>query len=139
MGSAGMPVWVRVALDVPLAGPFDYRACEPVEIGLRVIVPFGRRLLVGVITGLPAHPAVAPEQVRDVEQVLRDVPPLPADWMRLARFAADYYQRPLGEVMLPAMPGPLRKPSAYLGKRSGTGPVGRMDARLAKQRGKTVS
>ncbi|WP_246766768.1 hypothetical protein, partial [Bordetella pertussis] len=31
------------------------------------------------------------------------LPPMPADWMRLARFAADYYQRPLGEVMLPVL------------------------------------
>ena len=53
MSTVGTTVWVRVALDVPLAGPFDYRACEPVEIGLRVIVPFGRRQLIGVITALP--------------------------------------------------------------------------------------
>ena len=32
----------------------------------RVIVPFVRRRLIGVITALPETPAVAPEQVRDV-------------------------------------------------------------------------
>jgi len=134
MSISGTTVWVRVALDVPLAGPFDYRACEPVEIGLRVIVPFGRRHLIGVITALPEAPAVPLEQVRDVEQVLRDVPPLPVDWLRLATFAADYYQRPLGEVMLPALPGPLRKPSSYQSARAGAGPVARLDARQARQR-----
>ncbi|ANY18136.1 primosomal protein N' [Bordetella pseudohinzii] len=127
-------VWVRVALDVPLHGPFDYRlppgmAASAVVPGSRVIVPFGRRKLVGVVLALPAEPAVDPAQVRDVEQLLEDLPPFPEDWMRLAQFAADYYQRPLGEVMLPVLPPPLRKPSAYQGKRSGAGPVARLDAR----------
>lgn len=123
------PVWVRVALDVPLAGPFDYRAPAPVAVGVRVMVPFGRRRLIGLVVALPEHPAVDTELVRDIERVLGDVPPLPADWLRLCGFAADYYQRPQGEVMLPALPGPLRKPSAYLGKRAGGGPVARADAR----------
>lgn len=123
------PLWARVALDVPLPGPFDYRASEPVVPGQRVIVPFGRRKLVGVVVELPGAPAVDPAQVREIEQVLGDLPPFPADWMRLARFAAEYYQRPLGEVMLPVLPPPLRKPSAYQGKRSGQGPVARLDAR----------
>jgi len=127
--AAAAPGWVRVALDVPLPGPFDYRCTEPAEPGERVIVPFGRRKLVGVVVERPAEPAIDPAQVREVEQVLRDLPPFPADWMRLARFAADYYQRPLGEVMLPVLPPPLRKPSAYQGKRSGQGPVARRDAR----------
>ena len=121
--------WVRVALDVPLPGPFDYRCNEPAEIGLRVIVPFGRRKLVGVVVDLPDAPAIDEAQVKDVEQVLRDLPPFPERWLKLARFAADYYQRPLGEVMLPVLPPPLRKPSAYQGKRSGLGPVARRDAR----------
>jgi len=123
--------WVRVALDVPLPGPFDYRCLEPAEPGLRVIVPFGRRKLVGVVVDCPAEPAIDPAQVRDVEQVLRDLPPFAPDWLRLARFAADYYQRPQGEVMLPVLPPPLRKPSAYQGKRSGEGPVARRDKRKA--------
>ena len=102
--SASAPQWVRVALDVPLPGPFDYRCNEPVEVGLRVIVPFGRRKLVGVVVELPDAPSIDVAQVKDVEQVLRDLPPFPQRWLKLARFAADYYQRPLGEVMLPVLP-----------------------------------
>jgi len=124
--------WVRVALDVPLPGPFDYRSQAAVPVGTRVIVPFGPRKLVGVVVDNPEQPSIDAALVRNVEQVLDDLPPLSTDWLRLARFAADYYQRPLGEVMLPAMPPPLRKPSAYQGKRSGQGPVARLDARKAK-------
>lgn len=124
--------WARVALDVPLPGPFDYRAGSMLPVGTRVIVPFGRRKLIGVVIDNPAEPSIAASQVREIEQVLTDLPALPQDWLRLTRFAADYYQRPWGEVMLPAMPPPLRKPSAYQGKRSGAGPVARLDARKTK-------
>lgn len=124
-------VWVRVALDVPLDGLFDYRAPGTASVGQRVIVPFGRRKLVGIVVSLPEAPAVDASLIRDVEQILDDLPPLSSDWMRLATFAAQYYQRPLGEVMLPALPAGLRKVSAYQGKRSAGGPVCRIDRRPA--------
>src|SRR5690625_3576355 len=118
--------WVRVVLDVPLFAQYDYRAPRTLAIGTRVIVPFGRRKLVGVVVALPQVPGVDATQVRDVEQVLDDTEPLSDDWMRLAAFAAQYYQRPLGEVILPALPANLRKVSAYQGKRSAGGPVERL-------------
>lgn len=124
--------WVRVALDVPLPGPFDYRSDAPVPVGLRVIVPFGRRKMIGVVVENPAEPSFDPKQIRPIEQVLDDLPPFDEDWLRLARFAAEYYQRPLGEVMLPTLPPPLRKPTAYQGKRSAGGPVARLDNRKRK-------
>ncbi|MGE8677629.1 primosomal protein N' [Achromobacter marplatensis] len=124
--------WVRVALDVPLPGPFDYRSETPVPVGLRVIVPFGRRKMIGVVVENPAEPSFDPKQIRPIEQVLDDLPPFDEDWLRLARFAAEYYQRPLGEVMLPTLPPPLRKPTAYQGKRSAGGPVARLDNRKRK-------
>ena len=123
---------MRVALDVPLPGPFDYRHHEPVEAGLRVIVPFGRRKLIGVVVDNPAEPSYEPRQIKPIEEVLRDLPPFDEAWLRLARFAAEYYQRPLGEVMLPTLPPPLRRPTAYQGKRSAGGPVARLDGRKRK-------
>ncbi len=126
---AGPVHWVRVALDVPVQGLFDYRAAASVPPGTRVIVPFGRRKLVGVVVMSPSRPAVDPSLVKAVDVVLDDTPPLPADWLRLASFAAQYYQRPLGEVILPALPAGLRKVSAYQGKRSAGGPVRRLDKR----------
>lgn len=123
--------WVRVVLDVPLFAQYDYRAPNCVAIGTRVIVPFGRRKMVGVVVGLPESPDVDPAKVRDVDQILDDTAPLPGDWMRLAAFAAQYYQRPLGEVILPALPSSLRKVAAYQGKRSAGGPVERLGRRRA--------
>jgi primosomal protein N' (replication factor Y) len=123
--------WLRVALDVPLAGVFDYRSVCAVPVGGRVVVPFGHRKLVGIVIETPAAPAIRPDLIKAVDEILDDLPPLPPDWLRLAAFAAQYYQRPLGEVMLPALPAALRKVAAYQGKRSAGGPVRRIDKRAA--------
>jgi len=131
----GDHTFVRVALDVPLPGPFDYRVSGPAPVGIRVIVPFGRRRLVGVVVASGVTPVLPEVQLRDVARVLDDLPPLPEDWLQLTRFAAGYYQRPLGQVMLPAIPGPLRKPSAYEGKAAAGGPL----ARLRRRPKKTVA
>ena len=125
--------WLRVALDLPLPGLFDYRSSLAVRPGTRVIVPFGRRKLVGVVVETPEAPVFDPGQIRDIDQVLDDLPPLPADWLRMAAFAAQYYQRPLGEVMLPTLPAGLRKVTAYQGARSAGGPVQRLDKRAPKR------
>ncbi|MGO1766627.1 primosomal protein N' [Advenella sp. S44] len=119
--------WVRVVLDIPRQEAFDYRCEQPVEIGQRVIVPFGSRQLVGVVIELLDAPALDLDQIRDVDQVLDDLPAFSASWLALAQFASRYYQRSLGEVILPVLPNGLRKPAAYLGKRAAGGPVARAD------------
>lgn len=130
-GEASTEVWIRVALDVPLEGPFDYRCTKDVVVGDRVIVSFGRRKMIGLVVELPREPGCDPALVKNVETVLKDIAPMSASWLKFAKFAADYYQRPLGEVVLPALPVALRSLSAYEGKRSAGGPVDRLDQRRA--------
>lgn len=125
--------WLQVVLDVPLRGPFDYWHSAPVATGSRVLVPFGRRKLVGIVTATVDQPAFEKHKIRPIQEVLDDLPPLPADWLAMGEFAARYYQRPLGEVLLPALPAPLRTPAAYTGKRSAGGPVARLRRRQHKE------
>ena len=105
---------VRVALDVPLHRFFDYLAPEGealtvADIGLRVRVPFGRQSKIGVLVELPESSDFSPAQLKSVESILRDLPPLPPDWFRLCEFCAAYYQAPLGEVMISTLPAGLRR------------------------------
>src|SRR5690606_9455072 len=125
----GQCIYLAVALDVPLPGLFDYSHPVPVAPGTRVLVSFGSRRMIGMVWALRAAPAIEADRVKPIEAVLADLPPMPADWMRLAAFAASYYHRPLGEVLLPVLPAALRKPSAYLGPRAAGGPVQRADRR----------
>ena len=107
------PHAVRVALDVPLAGPFDYLAPpdDPLtaeDVGRRVIVPFGRRRMAGVVLAVDVASDWPAEQLKPIEAVDRRAPPVPAEVLALAAFAADYYRTNLGEVLLPALPPALR-------------------------------
>lgn len=126
------PTLIRVVLDVPLFQAFDYRVPPWVEAppsgelidpwaelapGWRVLVPFGRRRLVGVVVEVLSASALPPAQLREILLVCDDAPPLPPDWLALAQFASNYYHRPAGEVMLAALPlalrrAPKRKPTA---------------------------
>ena len=102
--------FVRVALDHPLPTLFDYlcEASPPPGPGTLVSVPFGKRSLVGLVVEVSAHSDVSAERVRNVEAVCAACPPLSGEWLALVAFAADYYQRSLGEVALPALPQALR-------------------------------
>lgn len=130
-----MTVYLAVALDVPLPGLFDYSHAIPLARGVRVQVMFGRRAMVGMVWETRSQPEVAPDRIKPIVAVLDDLPPLPDDWLRLADFAARYYHRPLGEVLLPVLPPPLRKSSAYNGTRAAGGPVRRAD-RADQRRGR---
>jgi primosomal protein N' (replication factor Y) len=106
-----MPI-LRVALDVPLPRLFDYAAPEAnrSDVGRRVAVPFGRRTLVGVVMEVDDRSEIPADKLRAAGAILDDMPPLPAEWLAVARFAAEYYQRPLGEVIHAALPTRLRRP-----------------------------
>ena len=108
-------VFVRVALDHPLPTLFDYRcdAAEPPRPGTLVSVPFGRRQVVGLVCEVTTHSDIPADRLRALDSQCDACPPLSAEWLALAAFAADYYQRGLGEVALPALPQALRDPSRW--------------------------
>src|SRR3989338_1705026 len=101
---------VRVALDVPLSTLFDYTVDEDiaVSIGQRVIVPFGRRQMAGVVMECVATTDMAPERIRQVRQVVQDSAPLSEELLDLLRFCSDYYRYPVGQTVLSALPVQLR-------------------------------
>ena len=110
-----MPI-VRVALDIPLSTLFDYTAVEEVAIGQRVIVPFGKRQMVGVVMEVVASSEMAPERIKPVTQVLGDSIPLSGELLDLLRFCSDYYRYPIGPTVLAALPVRLRSDKPVVGK-----------------------
>ena len=101
---------LRVALDVPLPKLFDYRSEDATraDIGYRVLVPFGKKRLVGLIWDVATKSRVTDSRLRSVEKILRDVAPLPREWLALVEFCSGYYHGPLGEVVAAALPPRLR-------------------------------
>lgn len=99
---------VRVALDIPLPSLFDYSTEEQAVPGQRVIVPFGRRQMVGVVMECVEHSDMDAERIKPVTQLLHDGAPLSAELLDLLRFCSDYYRHPIGPVVLAALPTRLR-------------------------------
>src|SRR5665647_690316 len=112
-----MPI-VRVALDVPLSTLFDYTVADgiAVSVGQRVIVPFGRRQMVGVVMECAATTDVPPERIKPVVQMLLDSAPLSAQLLNLLRFCSDYYRYPIGQTVLSALPTRLRSDKPIVSK-----------------------
>jgi primosomal protein N' (replication factor Y) len=102
-----MPAYCEVALPVPLDRLFTYavREGQLPQRGARVIVPFRKEKLIGVVTGLNAT-APAEFEMRFLEAVLDEEPLLSDSLLALGEWMAQYYLAPLGEVlrgMLPLM------------------------------------
>ena len=101
---------LRVALDVPLPKLFDYRAEDATraDIGCRVLVPFGKKHLVGLIVELATESDLPASRLRSATKILRDLPPLGTHWLDLVKFCSSYYHHPLGEVVSAALAPRLR-------------------------------
>lgn len=101
---------VRVALDIPLSTLFDYYLAENMAVvaGQRVVVPFGRKQVVGVVMEVTLQSDVATERIKQIVQVLDDLPPLADEMLKLLRFCSDYYHHPLGMTVMSALPTRMR-------------------------------
>ena len=104
---------LRVAVPTPLPRLFDYlppvRAQDRIQPGARVRVPFGRRSVTGVVVETAATSELPRERLKPASALLDPQGLLPGDSLDLLRWAADYYQHPLGEVIATALPVLLRQ------------------------------
>lgn len=95
---------------MPLAKLFEYALPQEasLQVGDRVIVPFGARQQIGVVLETQAESALPPERMKPIAAIRDDAPRLSAEWLELMRFLSSYYQRPLGETIVSALPPRLR-------------------------------
>src|SRR2546429_8141491 len=101
----------NVALPVPLRTKFTYAVPErlqgTVQPGSRLLVPFRKKAMVGVVVDLTEN---APQgtKVREIMRVLDFVPALTPKLIELAHWIAGYYLAPVGEVFRAMLP-PVRE------------------------------
>ncbi|MES2584871.1 MAG: primosomal protein N' [Pseudomonadota bacterium] len=111
-----MSHWLCVLVQTPahasLGSVLSYRSESLLAPGTLVRVPLGKRETLGVVWDADAAQATGeldPGKVREVAGVLEGIPPLSSHWQQLLTFAAQYYQRSIGEVALAALPPQLRE------------------------------
>ncbi|WP_424765860.1 primosomal protein N' [Paenibacillus sp. sgz302251] len=88
----------KVIVDVPSRQtdrPFDYEVPsameEWIEVGSRVGVPFGGRVLQGFVTQLAAETDIDPKRLKPISELLDPVPPLLPDLVELAKWLSEKY------------------------------------------------
>ncbi|MEJ6021008.1 primosomal protein N' [Ramlibacter sp. PS4R-6] len=89
------------------AGPLSYSSEQALAAGTLVRVPLGKREVLGIVWPRSAE-ADESFAAKPVAAVLDGISPLSPKWQQLVSFAADYYQRSIGEVALAALPPQLR-------------------------------
>jgi primosomal protein N' (replication factor Y) len=112
---------LRVALDVPLATLFDYLdGGSTVQPGQRVLVPFGRRRVIGIVIARATTSDFPVAKLKPIACAFEEEAPLPQAALKLLAFCADYYQYPFGQALLAALPSRLREAQpASLPRRTG--------------------
>lgn len=108
------PPVLKIALPVPLYQYFEYRppqgaAFERIQTGVRVRVPFGRRILTGIVVEKCSRSSLAPDKLKTILEILDAEPVFDPVLKKLLFWVARYYQQPPGEVLNAALPKVLRK------------------------------
>ncbi|MCG8086730.1 MAG: primosomal protein N' [Candidatus Thiodiazotropha taylori] len=104
---------LKIALAGPLRGYFDYLPPEHNGItltpGCRFEIPFGRSSRVGILISISSKSSVPTSKLKRALSQLDHTPLLQPSDLRLLKWAADYYEHPLGDVIFHALPLNLRK------------------------------
>src|SRR5215475_3232623 len=97
----------NVALPVLLRTTFTYAIPEgmraSVQIGCRVLVPFRKKSLVGVVVECVVKPP-ADTKLREIMRVIDVIPALTPKLLELGQWIANYYLAPIGEVFRSMLP-----------------------------------
>ena len=105
---------IEVLVPIPLLEKFSYLLPKHIKSSLplpgsRVLVPFGRRTLVGIVWKTNSSPNLKIKKYKYIKEVIDNEPLLTKDLLDLADWASRYYHHPLGEVISYFFPPSLRK------------------------------
>jgi primosomal protein N' (replication factor Y) len=105
---------IEVLVPIPLLEKFSYLLPKHIKASLplpgsRVLVPFGRRTLVGIVWKTNSSPNLKIKKYKYIKEVIDNEPLLTKDLLDLADWASRYYHHPLGEVISYFFPPSLRK------------------------------
>ena len=110
--------YAEVAVPLHVFQTFTYRLTAQqaldAQVGARLIVPLGRNLVTGYIVNLSDE---IPEdlddvEIKDAQELVDSSPVCTPEILQLARWVAEYYACPLGEVIRAALPPGVSKASS---------------------------
>lgn len=106
-------IYHRIAVNVPLSdGLLTYSHSEPLPQGVRVLVPFRNKTVVGIVWETDIAPDMDTARILSVQTAFSDEPPLPESWRDLLSFTSRYYHYPTGQAVFAALPQGLKETRA---------------------------
>lgn len=106
--------YIQVAIPVPMRQLFTYQVpaslhSPAIQVGERVVVPFGPRKVIGIVIDEQAECNFDPKKVKSITDRLNDNFNLSKQLVSFLQLCAHYYHHPVGDVFQQALPILLRK------------------------------
>ena len=100
-------MYAKVVFPLPFRNAFTYSIPEELEelvmIGVRVVVPFGKRTLTGFVIGV-SKKAETDHKIKPIQDVLDSLPIFGKDELKFYEWVSDYYISSLGEALRNSVP-----------------------------------
>lgn len=100
--------YITVHLPIGIDKEFVYRTDTPLVEGLRVVVSFNRKLILGITGKKPDSGPQANIRYHNIEEVLDSEPLFSPEMLRLAYWMGDYYQCGVARVLFAMLPSYLQ-------------------------------
>ena len=100
-----------IAIGLPLRQCFTYKSNVELKKGIRVLVPFGNKKLVGIVIkkNINSHLIEKSESIKDVISIIDNHTCFNSSIFNTILWASEYYHHPIGEVFFSFIPPILRK------------------------------
>jgi Primosomal protein N'' (replication factor Y) - superfamily II helicase len=103
---------LNIAVDTPVSQIFDYYLPKDSDqipkIGQRVLVPFGRREVIGFIHGISHESSLPKSKIKCCKSIIDEDPLINKEAHDLISWCKNYYHHPLGKTYATAVPKYLR-------------------------------
>ena len=100
-------MFAQVVFPLPFRNEFTYSIPKEfetvVKIGIRVVVPFGKRVLTGFVVGTSEITDVE-GKIKKIKDVLDETPIFDQESLKFYRWVSDYYLSSLGEALKNSVP-----------------------------------
>ena len=99
-------LYANIALNLPLNKLFTYKVPErylqEIEVGKRVLVPFGKKILTGIVISTKNESEF--EKTKEIKTILDENAIFSGEMIKFSKWVSDYYLAPFGEVLFSFIP-----------------------------------
>ena len=101
-----------VAVNLPIRQCFTYKSITSIKKGSRVVVPFGKKTIVGIVVRKIAKPNSFNKSgaIKEIISTNEQFVCFDKSIFNTILWASDYYHHPIGEVIFSFIPTVLRNP-----------------------------